>query len=143
MSYHFGSKDLGQYDPNQTFSFDPETPMSAYAKSTEPAVMGPALPPSMQPPVDTGVSGQAVGSVLTGIGAVLNPLAQVGVGIFSAQQQMDLQKARMKMEKKRSMIPTYMPGPRVAVKGSNTTVVVAAVVGGLVITGLLIFVLSK
>jgi hypothetical protein len=59
-------------------------------------------------------SGVNAGEVLTGIGAILAPLAQVGVSIYAAQQQSKLAKMQMKYGRQQSSAPSppmYFPPP--------------------------------
>jgi len=97
---------------------------------------------------DTGISGKAVGNVLTGIGAILNPLAQAGVGIFSATQAAKIEKARLKASQRGGGLdPTLMAllaqrsqqQPQTGGKG----VIIAAVLGGVVVLGVLVFALTR
>jgi hypothetical protein len=66
---------------------------------------------SVAPPASSGVN---AGEVLTGIGAILAPLAQVGVSIYAAQQQSKLAKMQMKYGRQQSSAPSppmYFPPP--------------------------------
>lgn len=67
-------------------------------------------------------SGASAGEVLTGISAILAPLAQLGVGIYGAQQNAKLQKLQMKGGGYQQQ-PIIMPA-----QSSNTGIIIAVVV---------------
>jgi hypothetical protein len=81
--------------------------------------------------------GTSAGEVLTGIAAILNPLATAGVGIFQAQQQARLQKLQIKSGGGFQQ-PVVVPAPR----SNNTGVIIAVVVVVIILAGM-ILVLNK
>jgi hypothetical protein len=80
--------------------------------------------------LDSEKSAVQTGEVMKGVGAIFAPLAQAGVGIFSAQQQANLEKARLKAQ--RGMPTTYIPAA--AAKKSSLPLIL----GGLAAVGLVV-----
>lgn len=81
--------------------------------------------------------GTSAGEVLTGIAAILNPLATAGVGIFQAQQQARLQKLQLESGGGFQQ-PVVVPAPR-----SNNTGVIIAVVVVIIILAVMMVMLNK
>lgn len=80
-------------------------------------------------------SGVSAGEVLTGIGAILAPLAQAGVGIYAAQQQAKLAEMQYKYQANQPTYapPAYFPPQQ---KSSPVLFIVLAVVGLMVVGGM-------
>jgi len=101
---------------------------------------------------DTGVSGKAIGNVLTGIGTVLDPLAKLGLGIFQATSAADLEKKRLKAQKagdaKQAALLTQILQQRALASRQQAPsmgkgVIIASVLGGVVVLGVLVFALTR
>lgn len=81
-------------------------------------------------------SGTSASEVLTGIAAILSPLATAGVGIFAAQQQADLAKLQLKSGGGYQQ-PYILPA-----QNNNSGVIIAVVAVVILLVGM-IFVLGK
>jgi len=86
-------------------------------------------------------SGTSAGEVLTGIAALLNPLAQAGASIFATTEQAKLQKALLKQQSQLPVTSSYMP-PQIIQSGPSTGLVVA-LVGGFAVLALILVMMSK
>ncbi len=87
-------------------------------------------------------SGVSAGEVLTGIGAILAPLAQVGVSIYASQQQAKLAKMQMKYQQQSGPpqpLPYFPPPP--PKKSPVLFIVIALVVCG--IGGMMFYMMSQ
>lgn len=85
------------------------------------------------------------GQVLQGIGAILAPLAQAGVGIFAATQQAKLEKARLKAEAQAAARrPTFQQPMFIPQQKKSSAGPIIAILGGMtVLAVVLILVLKK
>lgn len=101
------------------------------AKGSSSVTPSPSVTPT--PSAVTTSSGINAGEIMSGIGAILAPLAQAGVGIYAAQQQAKLAKMQLKYQNQDPLIPTYFPPPQSS--GSNTGLVIGLGVVGLIMMG--------
>lgn len=87
-------------------------------------------------------SGVSAGEVMQGIGAVLAPLVQAGVGIYSAHQQMEMQKEMMKSQQRPypgQQMPIYLPPPP---KKSPVMIILLGIVV-LAVVGVMMYMMTR
>ena len=84
------------------------------------------------------------GEIMTGIGTILAPLLQAGVGIYSAHQQMEMQQAMMKSQQRpypgQQQPAYYPPAPR---QKSPALMIVLGLVGIAVVGGMIYMMSQK
>jgi hypothetical protein len=99
-----------------------------------------------QPAQGSQDNGASAGEVLTGIGAILGPLAQAGVGIFSASQQAKLEEQRLKSgggHRGGGGNAALIAALSNQGGGGSSTGIIIAVVAVIMIMGMMMFMMSK
>jgi hypothetical protein len=96
--------------------------------------------PGSQPQPQAAASGTS--AVLTGVAQVIAPLAQLGVGIYSAKMQADFQKKQLKAIAKEAAVPYVMPHYRPAPVKSKLPLVLG-ILGGVTVLSLIVVIASR
>jgi len=116
---------------------------SAPAPQDDPAkLMGPQgeMTAAAKPAAGAAATGSSAGEIMQGIGAILTPLVQAGVGIYAAEQQAKQRKEMEKAQLRYASQPVYIPPPP---PQKSPALMIILVLVGLGIVGAVMFMMTR